>query len=75
MAQAPQNVTGYHHDDAWDQGHLRVDDIHEVYYEQYGKKDGKSGELMLCRLLHDCALFNARFPKHCIETTPLTPRQ
>jgi proline iminopeptidase len=41
MAQAPQGVTGYEHDDTWDKDWLRVDDIHEIYYEQYGKKDGK----------------------------------
>jgi hypothetical protein len=75
MAQAPQNMTGYQHDDAWDQGHLRVDDIHEVYYEQYGKKDGKPGELMLFLVLIDCALRNTRFSYHCIRTTPLTPQQ
>jgi hypothetical protein len=42
MAQAPQ-PTGYEHDDAWDTNWLRVDDVHELYYEQYGKKDGKPG--------------------------------
>lgn len=40
MAQAPQ-VTGHQHDDAYEKDWLRVDDIHELYYEQYGKKDGK----------------------------------
>ncbi|KAF9693926.1 hypothetical protein EKO04_008045 [Ascochyta lentis] len=40
MAQ-PSSVAGYQHEGAWDQGWLRVDDIHEVYYQQYGKTDGK----------------------------------
>jgi proline iminopeptidase len=44
MAQAPAAVPGYQHEDAWEQDWLRVDDTHEVYYEQYGKKDGKPGE-------------------------------
>jgi proline iminopeptidase len=38
-------VMGYEHEDAWDEGWLRVDDVHEVYYQQYGKKDGKPGML------------------------------
>lgn len=42
MAQAPQ-VTGHQHEDAWDKDWLKVDDTHEIYYEQYGKKDGKPG--------------------------------
>ncbi|KAF1828921.1 proline iminopeptidase [Decorospora gaudefroyi] len=41
MAQAPQ-PTGYQHEDAWDVNWLRVDDIHELYYQQFGKKDGKT---------------------------------
>lgn len=40
MAQAPQ-VSGYQHDDAWDQDWLRVDETHELYYQQYGNKNGK----------------------------------
>jgi proline iminopeptidase len=40
MAQASQ-PTGYQHEDAWDSSWLRVDDVHELYYQQYGKKDGK----------------------------------
>ncbi|CAO2657927.1 Nn.00g071870.m01.CDS01 [Neocucurbitaria sp. VM-36] len=40
MAQAPQ-ISGYQHDDAWDKDWLRVDDVHELFYQQYGKKDGK----------------------------------
>ncbi|KAF3037923.1 hypothetical protein E8E12_002527 [Didymella heteroderae] len=41
MAQAPQ-AQGYEHDDAWDTNWLRVDETHELYYEQYGLKEGKS---------------------------------
>ncbi|KAI0117890.1 proline iminopeptidase [Nemania sp. FL0031] len=42
MAQqsSSQPVTVYKHEPAYDSGHLKVDSIHEVYYEQYGKKDG-----------------------------------
>lgn len=43
MAQS-NHVAGYAHEDAWDSGWLRVDSIHEIYYEQYGKKDGKPGK-------------------------------
>lgn len=43
MAQAPQ-VQGYEHADAWDTNWLRVDETHELYYEQYGKQDGKAGK-------------------------------
>ena len=25
----------------YDFGHIRVDDVHEIYYEQYGNPDGK----------------------------------
>lgn len=42
MAQQPQ-AKGYEHEDAWDTNWLRVDETHEIYYEQYGLKDGKSG--------------------------------
>jgi hypothetical protein len=34
---------GYRHNAAFDKGHLRVDPIHEIYYEQYGKEDGLAG--------------------------------
>ncbi|KAI3325202.1 prolyl aminopeptidase [Xylariaceae sp. AK1471] len=30
----------YTHEAAYDAGHLAVGSIHEIYYEQYGKKDG-----------------------------------
>ena len=36
---------GYAHDDAFDAGFLKVDDIHSLHYEQYGSRDGKPGEL------------------------------
>ncbi|KAI0517514.1 proline iminopeptidase [Xylaria bambusicola] len=37
----PQSTgTSYTHEPAWDSGHLKVGSIHEIYYEQYGKKDG-----------------------------------
>lgn len=42
MGKAPQ-IDGYAHDNAWDTNWLRVDDTHELYYEQYGKQDGKPG--------------------------------
>ena len=42
MTQAPQEE-GYEHADAWDINWLRVDETHELYYEQYGKQDGKAG--------------------------------
>lgn len=42
MAQALQ-AQGYEHDDAWDVNWLRVDETHELYYEQYGSKEGKAG--------------------------------
>jgi len=44
MSQAPPQVLGHEHSDAWDKSHLRVDDIHEIYYEQYGPEDGKPGK-------------------------------
>lgn len=42
MAQQIQ-TSGYAYEDAWAVDWLRVDSIHELYYEQYGKKDGKPG--------------------------------
>jgi hypothetical protein len=49
MAQAPQ-AQGYEHDDAWDVNWLRVDETHELYYEQYGLKDGNAGVCALAWL-------------------------
>ncbi|OAL54212.1 prolyl aminopeptidase [Pyrenochaeta sp. DS3sAY3a] len=40
MAQAPEVVV-HEHEDAWDVGWLRVDETHELYYQQYGNKNGK----------------------------------
>ncbi|KAI0449367.1 prolyl aminopeptidase [Xylaria acuta] len=37
---SPQSVTGYTHEAAWESAHLKVDSIHEIFYEQYGKKGG-----------------------------------
>ncbi|KAI0404000.1 proline iminopeptidase [Xylaria palmicola] len=37
---SPQSVAGHDHEAAYDTAHLKVDSIHEIYYEQYGKKDG-----------------------------------
>ncbi|KAI0145046.1 proline iminopeptidase [Xylariaceae sp. FL1272] len=31
---------GYTHEPAYDAGHLEVSSLHQIYYEQYGKKDG-----------------------------------
>jgi len=42
MTQAPE-VIDYEHDDAWNADWLSVDETHELYYEQYGKQDGKAG--------------------------------
>ncbi|KAE8823054.1 hypothetical protein PTNB85_10233 [Pyrenophora teres f. teres] len=40
MSQTTQ-IAGYQHEDAWSVDWLRVDDVHELHYQQYGKKDGK----------------------------------
>jgi len=40
MAPAPRG-TGYQHGAPWEQSWIKVDDLHEVYYEQYGRNDGK----------------------------------
>lgn len=42
MAQASE-IHSYQHEDAWNVDWLRVDDVHELYYQQYGKKSGKPG--------------------------------
>jgi hypothetical protein len=56
MAQAPQDVKSYQHEEAYDVNWLRVDDVHELYYRQFGKKDGKSGKTFsnsgLCSVAH-----------------------
>jgi proline iminopeptidase len=36
-------MTSYTHADAFDQGRLKVSDLHTLHYEQYGKPDGKPG--------------------------------
>jgi proline iminopeptidase len=36
-------MTSYTHSDAFDQGWLKVSDLHTLHYEQYGKPDGKPG--------------------------------
>lgn len=38
-------MVGYKHSSAYDSGHVAVSEIHSIYYEQYGKLDGKPGEL------------------------------
>lgn len=43
MAQTLE-MPSYQHEDAWNVDWLRVDDVHELYYQQYGKKYGKPGE-------------------------------
>lgn len=35
---------GYVHEDAFDEGFLKVDSIHNLYYAQYGARDGKPGK-------------------------------
>ncbi|KNG51874.1 prolyl aminopeptidase [Stemphylium lycopersici] len=40
MAQTAE-MPSYQHEDAWNVDWLRVDDVHELHYQQYGKKDGK----------------------------------
>jgi hypothetical protein len=39
---------GYQHEPAFDSGYLQVDDVHSLYYEQYGKPDGKPGSFFRC---------------------------
>jgi proline iminopeptidase len=56
MAQIPQDVKGYQHDEAWDVNWLRVDDVHELYYRQFGKKDGKPGNYLFSFKLHYFAM-------------------
>lgn len=58
MAQAPQ-VAGFEHEDAWNTDWLRVDSTHELYYEQYGLREGKAGIL-------------SSFPLDCFSTDVCT---
>ncbi|KAF4636689.1 hypothetical protein G7Y89_g1378 [Cudoniella acicularis] len=37
----PSDHPGYTHEDAFDEGFLAVGSIHQLYYSQYGKQDGK----------------------------------
>jgi proline iminopeptidase len=37
-------TSGYEHSSAYDSGTLPVGDIHTLWYEQYGNKDGKPGK-------------------------------
>ena len=41
---------GYEHTNAYDQGYLTVSDVHALYYKQYGKQDGKCGELIFTKV-------------------------
>ncbi|KAK4494393.1 hypothetical protein PRZ48_014691 [Zasmidium cellare] len=36
-----QQISGYKHDAPFDSGFLKVDAIHHIHFEQYGRKDGK----------------------------------
>lgn len=38
-------MTAYEHSAAYASGHLAVSELHSIYYEQYGKPDGKPGPL------------------------------
>jgi hypothetical protein len=47
MAQVTKDALstkGYVHSPAYDSGFLPVSDIHTLYYEQYGKQNGKPGK-------------------------------
>lgn len=37
-------MSGYAPSTPFDEGYLPVDEIHKLFYQQYGKKDGKPGE-------------------------------
>jgi proline iminopeptidase len=39
-------MSGYTHSEPFDIGLLPVGTLHRVYYEQYGRKDGKPGPLL-----------------------------
>jgi hypothetical protein len=75
MAQA-QAPTGHQHADAWDKNWLRVDDIHEIYYEQYGPKNGKPGKssISLCLpLAHLNLNFRTNTPSLQSSTSTAAP--
>ncbi|KAH7086466.1 Alpha/Beta hydrolase protein [Paraphoma chrysanthemicola] len=62
----PFQVAGHQHEDAWELDWLRVDDIHELYYQQYGKKDGKPGIYLHGGPGGQCGKANTQFfdPEH-----------
>lgn len=39
--------TGYTHEDAFESGYLQVTELHQVYFYQYGKRNGKPGKLLV----------------------------
>jgi hypothetical protein len=44
LCNSPQAaMAGYEHEAPFDSGMLPVSSIHQLYYEQYGKKNGKPG--------------------------------
>lgn len=43
--QSQTTKVGYVHKKAFDASTLQVDDIHSIYYQQYGLKDGLPGQL------------------------------
>lgn len=45
MSSDSPSKPGYKHTTAFSFGFLAIGTIHKVYYEQYGAKDGKPGEL------------------------------
>ena len=36
-------MSSYYHQDAFDEGYIKVSDLHTIYYAQYGKMNGKTG--------------------------------
>ncbi len=38
-----QPSRGYDHGPPFDSGYLRVSELHSLYYEQYGNRNGKPG--------------------------------
>ena len=51
-------IAGYEHEDAWNIDWLRVDDVHELHYQQYGKKDGKPGKHSIFSICFCCHSLN-----------------